>query len=101
MKKTKFFIGIALTVQAITFFILFLIYWGKKKSLAKAFAGIAAAGGIAGAFFLITSRDGSCSCSYDEDYDDYYDDDFDDEDLIDDEIFCDFEDESTVEGAAE
>ncbi|MDL2287228.1 hypothetical protein LJB90_01515 [Eubacteriales bacterium OttesenSCG-928-G02] len=97
MKKTKFYIGIALTVQAVTCFILFLIFIGKKKSLAQAFAAIAAAGGIAGAFLLITSKDEYCSSCCD-DYDEYYND-FEDEDLIDDEIFCDFEEDSSADDA--
>ena len=45
MKNTKLFVGISLMVQSVAFLVLALIFWGKKKSLAKAFAAVSAAGG--------------------------------------------------------
>jgi hypothetical protein len=52
IKKTKFYIGIALLVQAITFLILFIMVFNKKRSLGGAILAIAAAGGIAGAILV-------------------------------------------------
>lgn len=52
MKNTKLFVGISLMVQSVAFLVLALVFWGKKKSLAKAFAAVSAAGGVAGAFCL-------------------------------------------------
>ena len=49
MKNTKLFVGISLMVQSVAFLVLALVFWGKKKSLAKAFAAVSAAGGVAGA----------------------------------------------------
>lgn len=52
IKKTKFYIGIALLVQAITFLLLFIMMFHKKRSFGGAILAIAAAGGIAGAILV-------------------------------------------------
>lgn len=100
MKKTKMIIGITLMVQSITFFILFLIYWGKKKNLAKTFAAFAAAGGVVGAYCLISELKGrKCCTAFD---DEGIDEDFADLDVCEDDILCSFDEgDDTVEKAAE
>ena len=55
MKNTKLFVGISLMVQSVAFLVLALVFWGKKKSLAKAFAAVSAAGGVAGAASVAAS----------------------------------------------
>lgn len=95
MKKTKMIIGISLVVQSIAFFILFLIYWNKKKSLAKTFAAFSAAGGVVGAYCLVSElRKKNCCSKIDEDD---IDEDFADLDVCEDEILCSF-DESEDSG---
>jgi len=90
MKKTKMIIGIMLMVQSITFFILFLIYWGKKKNLAKTFAAFAAAGGVVGAYCLVSElKSLKCCDSFD---DEDIDEDFADLDVCEDDILCSFDD---------
>ena len=49
MKKTKFIAGLCLIGQSILFFILFLVYWNKSRSLSRSLAVFSAVGGIAGA----------------------------------------------------
>lgn len=88
MKKTKMIIGISLIVQSITFFILFLIYWNKKRSLAKTFAAFSAAGGIVGAFCLVSELKNKKCCSVEEDE---IDEDFADLDVCEDDIVCSFD----------
>ena len=89
MKNTKLFVGISLMVQSVAFLVLALIFWGKKKSLAKAFAAVSAAGGVASAFCLVAAGkerakyasdccDGCCECDGE-----YFDGD---------DILCNFED---------
>ncbi len=51
-KKSKFYIGLALIAQSVTFVALFFALWRKKKSLANTFLAIAAAGGMAGAYLV-------------------------------------------------
>lgn len=91
MKKTKLIIGISLMVQSIAFFILFLVYWGKKKSLAKTFAAFAAAGGVVGAFCIVSEIKGLKCCQDIEDEE--IDEDFADLDVCEDDILCSFDDE--------
>lgn len=98
MKKTKLIIGISLAAQSLTFFILFLIYWGKKKSLAKTFAAFAAAGGIVGALCLLSEFKELRQAT--DFYDDDYDEDFADLDVCEDDIMCSFETDD-MEQAAE
>jgi hypothetical protein len=88
MKKTKMIVGISLMVQSITFFILFLIYWNKKKNLAKTFAAFSAAGGVVGAYCLISEMKRCRCCKVDEDD---IDEDFADLDVCEDDILCSFD----------
>ena len=93
MKKFRPILGISLCVQSITFFILFLVYAEKKKNLAKAFAAISAAGGIAGAALLISEAKKNKKPAEDEDDFDDFEDDFDELDVDEDDILCSFEGE--------
>ena len=95
MKKNKVIIGISLCVQAITFFILALIYAERKKNLSKAFAAIGAAGGIAGAALLIIDAKERRELREAEFFDDFedFEDDFDEFDVAEDDILCSFEGE--------
>ena len=52
LKKSKFFIGLALIAQSITFIAFFFALWRKKKALAGTFLAIGAAGGISGAYLV-------------------------------------------------
>ena len=54
LKKTKFFVGITLLVQSVTFLTIFVILWAKQKSLWRTFLIIGLAGGVAGT--LLTYR---------------------------------------------
>lgn len=54
LMKSKFYIGIALLIQAFSMIILFFSQMKKRKSLAAAFAAIATVAGTAGAFLAIT-----------------------------------------------
>ncbi len=53
MKKTKLIAGFCLIAQSILFFILFLRYWNKSKSLSRTMAVFSAVGGIAGAYLVV------------------------------------------------
>lgn len=58
LKKTKFYVGITLIVQAVSFAAMFISLCRKKKSLANAILAIALAGGITGAVLLyLDSKD--------------------------------------------
>ena len=94
MKKAKLIVGITMVAQAISFFILFLVYWNKKKSLAKTFAAFAAAGGVVGAYCLVTA--GCCKNKelFDEDDYDDFDEDFEDLDVCEDDLLCSFDEEN-------
>ncbi|MBQ8551847.1 MAG: hypothetical protein IJ428_03430 [Clostridia bacterium] len=95
LKKTKFYVGITLIVQAVSFAALFIALCRKKRSVANAILAIAAIGGITGAVLLyldskdelkrrkiIAARDACCAEDLDG-YDDLYD--FDTEDESEDE----------------
>ena len=99
MKNTKLVLGISLMIQSVAFLVVAMLLWGKKKSLAKAFAAVSAAGGVAGAFCLVAAGkeyknggsdgfDGCCEC--DGEY-------FDGDDFDDDDIICNFEDTDLYE----
>ena len=47
MAKLKLPAAVALFVQSVTFFMLFLVLWAKKRSLAGAFLAVSAMGGLA------------------------------------------------------
>ena len=55
-KKIKLPAAVALFVQSVTFFILFLVLWAKKKSLASTFLAVSAMGGIACGCLLLEMR---------------------------------------------
>ncbi len=52
LKKSRLFVAIALLVQSFTLFVLFLILFVKKKSIAAAFLGVAAMEGATGAYLF-------------------------------------------------
>ena len=52
IKKSKFYIGLALIAQSAMFIAFFFALWRKKKSLAGTFLAIGAAGGIGGAYLV-------------------------------------------------
>ncbi|MBR6514690.1 MAG: hypothetical protein IKT46_07650 [Clostridia bacterium] len=81
LKKTKFFVGIALLVQSFTFLIIFIVLLAKQKSLWKTFLIIGLAGGVAGTLltyqalkedkqFKAMMAAVDSLCDYDEDRDD-------------------------------
>lgn len=95
LKKTKFYVGITLIVQALSFMAMFVMLCRKKKSLAGAILAIAIAGGVTGALLLYldskdelkrrkitAARDACCGDDFDEFFMDS-----DDEDLA--EYYCD------------
>lgn len=101
MKKFRFYAAVTLLVQSISFAIVFIVLYNKKKSLAKTFAALSVVGGIAGAWLLVReikekekrdrmlAMDACCDMS-DEDF---LDDDTSD-DITVDEINCTFEEDS-------
>ena len=81
LKKTKFFVGITLLVQSLTFLTMFVILWAKQKSLWKTFLVIGLAGGVAGTMltYKAVKEDKQFKammaavdnlCDYEDDYDD-------------------------------
>ncbi len=68
-KKTKFYIGITLVVQSITFLVLFIMLFSKKRSFAKAFLALAGVGGAMGAYLLCLERAENCEEADDCDFD--------------------------------
>lgn len=80
LKKTKFFVGISLLVQSITFLTIFVILWAKNKSLWRTFLVVGLAGGAAGVLLTYKSFKEDRQframmaavddlCDYDPDYD--------------------------------
>ncbi|MDD4124701.1 MAG: hypothetical protein PHW77_03080 [Eubacteriales bacterium] len=98
MKKAKIIVGICLVIQAAAFFLLFLIYMNKKRSLANAFAAVAAIGGTAGTLLLVQAKKEAKSNAQNFD-EEAGEDDFDDS-FNEDDIFCAFEN-GEAEPAAE
>lgn len=87
IKKTKFYIGIALLVQAVSFLILFIMMFNKKRSFGNTLLIISAAGGIAGAILIykqmVEDYDNNHLKSVVEDYEaGFFDDNHDDNDII-------------------
>lgn len=99
MKKSKLILAICLCIHSVSFFVLFLLYWNKKRSLAKAFAAISAAGGLAGAYLLYKDRNNLKADMTElgeeliEEEEDFFGSGFDE-----DEVFCDFEKEDNEDG---
>lgn len=80
LKKTKFFVGVTLLVQSLTFLTIFVILLIKNKSLWKTFLIVGLAGGAAGTLLVYnTVKDDKkfkammdavdTLCDYDEEYD--------------------------------
>lgn len=74
-KNTKFYVGLCMLMQSMTFFVAFFALLAKKKSLAKAFLGMAGAQGALG-LFLIYKNEADERAAMDAFYD--YSDEFDD-----------------------
>ena len=53
--KSKFTIGLVLIIQSISFLIMSIAQWNKRKSLSGAFLAISALGGVVGAILLVKS----------------------------------------------
>jgi hypothetical protein len=51
-KETRLFVALALVVQSISFFIMFIILCAKKKSIAAAFLAVSAMGGSTAGYLL-------------------------------------------------
>lgn len=108
MKKVRFYAAITLLVQSLSFAIIFIILYNKKRSLAKTFAALSAVGGLAGAYLLlrelkekekrdrILAMDACCDMSDDDFLEDENADDIAVED-----INCTFEDESEEKESSE
>ena len=82
LRKSRFFVGISLIVQAVTLSVLFLFFMFKKKSLAAALLAIAALEGATGAYLLAQLKeeeDEFDPADYLYDYDDDLD--FNEEDI--------------------
>ena len=82
LNRTKFYAGITLLVQSVSFLAMFIMLCRKKKSIANVCLAVAAAGGVAGALLLfldsrdelkrrkiIAARDACCSDYPDEFFD--------------------------------
>ncbi len=52
IKKSKFYIGLALIAQSVMCLVFFFTLWRKKRSLAGTFLAIGAAGGLSGAYLV-------------------------------------------------
>lgn len=52
LKETRLFVALALLVQSISFFIMFIILCAKKKSIAAAFLAVSAMGGATSGYLL-------------------------------------------------
>ena len=70
LKKSKLVVAVALIVQSLTFFILFCILWGKKKSLAGAVLAVSAMGGVTGAYLIVQMKKeiAETSIEFDDDF---------------------------------
>lgn len=92
MKKAKMIAGLCLIAQSVLFFILFLVYWNKSKSLSRTLAVFSAIGGVGGAYLVLTElRNKKLSDALNDDFDDYDEDFIDDlEDAFDGDISCAF-----------
>lgn len=57
MKRTRLFVSIALFVQAITLFFLFILQATRRRSLAQAFLAVSAFAATGGAYLLWQERE--------------------------------------------
>lgn len=87
-QKIRFITGITLVTQAIVFAVLCVILWGKKRSLAKVFASVAALGGLSGVLLLMKCKKKPCTDKELTEEEDVFGDGFDEDD-----VFCNFENE--------
>jgi|GEM_PF-1267502 len=95
MKKAKMIAGLCLIGQSVLFFILFLVYWNKSKSLSRTLAVFSAVGGIGGAYLVLSElRNKRISDALNEEFEEF-DDTFGEEleDLFDGDIDCTFGEE--------
>ena len=95
MKKAKMIAGLCLIGQSVLFFILFLVYWNKSKSLSRTLAVFSAVGGIGGAYLVLSElRNKRISDALNEEFEEF-DETFGDEleDLFDGDIDCTFGEE--------
>ena len=53
MKRTKFYVGLTLCLQAASFALLFVIFCVEKKSIMKALAAVSLASGVTGLGLLM------------------------------------------------
>lgn len=53
MKRIKVVAGICLMVQSVVFFVLFVIYWRRSRSLGKTLAVFSSLGGVCGAMMVL------------------------------------------------
>lgn len=90
MKRTKFYAGISALGASIVFTVQFFVLLGRKKSLAQAFAALAAVTSISGAVLLILDAKEKTDFCCDED-DSLECSDFDYDSLDDGSIDCTFE----------
>lgn len=90
-KNVKSIVGICLLVQSVSFLVLFLIFWKKKKSIASAFAALGAVGGISGAYLLLSEIKVKKNAESDDLCFDCEDDDFSLDTFDTDDIECSFE----------
>lgn len=91
MKKAKVIAGMCLIGQSVLFFILFLAYWNRSRSLARTLAVFSAVGGIGGAWLVVSQlKEKKRSDVMDEELDEFDDAfSYDGEDAFDD-ISCSF-----------
>lgn len=55
IEKSKFTIALILLIQSVSFLIMSIAQWGKRKSLAGAFLAISAIGAAVGGFLMLKS----------------------------------------------
>ena len=55
-KKIRLYVGIALVIQAFSFFVMFIILCVKKKSIAAAFLAVAAMEGAVGGYLIYQEK---------------------------------------------
>ncbi len=53
LKKTKLIAGIALLAQALTFLVLFFVFFSRKKKSANAYLGVSLAAALSGAALIV------------------------------------------------
>ncbi|MBQ6043622.1 MAG: hypothetical protein IJK33_01450 [Clostridia bacterium] len=89
-EKIGLIAGISLIVQSAVFTVLSIVLWGKKRTLAKTFAAVAAVSGVIGALLVVFGKKKNCRPEeeHDEEDEDLFGESFDEDD-----VFCNFENE--------